>query len=44
MSPGIHRGGEGNGNAKLPFEIKPLNEVELIGEVRAPGTLSFDYA
>ena len=44
MSPGIHRGGAGNGNAELPFEIKPLGEVGLMGEVPAPRTLSSDYA
>lgn len=30
-------------NRNLPFEIKPLDEVEVIGEVRTLGTCFFDY-
>jgi hypothetical protein len=30
-------------NRDVPFEIKVHDEVEVIGEVRMPGTCFFDY-
>ncbi len=30
-------------NQSVPLAIKPLDEVEVIGEVRLPGTCFFDY-